>query len=184
MLLIMHILPLYEFLLACYARDYKNTDIISIRSKDNQIRKKQIKQEKSGKIILVNSAKKRRERIDNLITEDVYKVIKSRINRIKNGTAPDWENDINHYEKLLPVPADFVASFRQYRNKVAGHASYERIHKLNLTEFIQKYHSYLFLLYKDLGEFWCRKLNNFPDFGDVTNFLSVLTKQKEEQKVT
>lgn len=104
-------------------------------------------------------------------------MVTSRIDRIRCGKAPSDENDISYYKNLLPIPESFAKDFRMYRNKLAGHASYERTKLLNLTEFYLKYHSYLYFLFKDVGEFWGRRGNDFPDLEDVTNFMKVMARE-------
>jgi hypothetical protein len=145
------ILHLYEFLLACHARDSENPNVTN----------------KKGL--------KKAEFLDSLIHEDTLRVVNSRIDRIKQGRAPSCENDLSHYEGLLPIPSDFGKNFRTYRNKVVGHASYERTRNLNLSKFFNKYHQYLYLLYVDVGDHWGRESDEFPEFEDVTNFLSALS---------
>ncbi|MFO4687411.1 hypothetical protein [Vibrio cholerae] len=144
---------LYEFLFACHARDFENKNITN---------KKGIEKNKF---------------IDSLISEDAYRVVNGRIDRIKRGQAPSHENDISHYEKLLPIPASFAQEFRVYRNKISGHASYERTKDLNLTDFYLKYHFYLYLLFVDVGEFWGRQGDDFPEFEDVTNFMKAMARE-------
>ncbi|MCK6265890.1 hypothetical protein KP803_21780, partial [Vibrio sp. ZSDE26] len=141
---------LYEFLIACHARDFENKDITDKKGPPK------------------NSF------IDSLIEEDAYRVVNARIDRIRRGKAPSYENDISHYEKLLPVPESFAKDFRVYRNKVAGHASYERTKDRNLTDFYLKYHFYLYLLFVDVGEFWGREGSDFPELEDVTNFMKAM----------
>jgi len=144
---------LYEFLMACHARDAGNTSITNKRG-----------QEKT-------------EYLDSLILDDSYRVVNARIDRIRQGNAPSWENNISHYEGLLPIPAELPTDFRVYRNKVSGHASFERISELNLTKFYSKYHQYLYLLYKDVGESWGRDKEEFPCLKDVTNFFAVIANE-------
>lgn len=141
---------LYEFLMACHARDAGNTSITSKRGQERAMY------------------------LGSIILEDVYRVVSARIDRINLGNAPNWENDISHYQSLLPIPDEFPTDFRVYRNKVSGHASFERISDLNLTEFYKKYHQYLYLLYKDVGEMWGREREEFPCLKDVTNFFEAI----------
>lgn len=143
---------LYEFLLACHGRDFENKDITDKREERNLL-------------------------IDSLIEEDAIRVVSSRIDRIRCGKAPNDENDISYYKNLLPIPESFAKDFRVYRNKLSGHASYERTKLLNLTEFYLKYHFYLYLLFKDVGEFWGRRGNEFPELEDVTNFMKMMTRE-------
>ena len=141
---------LYEFLMACHARDSGNTSITNKRGPE------------------------RTQYLDSLLMEDAHRVVQSRIDRISRGSAPSWENHISHYEGLLPIPEKFGEEFRIYRNKVSGHASFERISELNLTEFYKKYHQYLYLLYKDVGEMWGRERKEFPCLKDVTKFFEAI----------
>ena len=141
---------LYEFLMACHARGSGNTSITNKKGKE------------------------RTKYLDSLIEKDIRKIVTMRIERIKRGDAPSWENDISYYEGLLPIPSDFSSEFRTYRNKVSGHASYERIAELDLTKFYQKYHAYLYLLYKDIGEYWGGNSEDFPCLKDVTNFFGAI----------
>lgn len=145
---------LYEFLLACHARDFENKEITNKRGLEKN------------------------RFIEALIEEDAYRVVNSRMDRIKRGQAPSYENDISYYENLLPIPKSFAADFRIYRNKVMGHASYERTKDLNLTKFYLNYHCYLYLLFVDVGEFWGREGKEFPEFEDVTNFMKALDVSK------
>ena len=144
---------LYEFLMACHARDSENTSITNKRGPE------------------------RTKHLDSLLMEDAHRVVQSRIDRISRGSAPSWENHISHYEGLLPIPEKFGEEFRIYRNKVSGHASFERISELNLTEFYKKYHQYLYLLYKDVGEMWGRERKEFPCLKDVTNFFKAIANE-------
>lgn len=144
---------LYEFLLACHGRDFENKDITDKKGPQRNLL------------------------IDSLISEDAYRVVKARIDRIKRGKAPSYENDISYYEKLLPIPDLFAQEFRIYRNKLAGHASYERTKNLNLTEFYTNYHSYLYLMFVDIGEFWGRQGDEFPELEDVTNFMHAMARR-------
>lgn len=147
------ILHLYEFLMACHAREAKNTSITNKRGPE------------------------RTEYLDALIMSDTNRVINKVIGNIRIGIAPDWENDISHYENLLPVPPEFAEDFRVYRNKISGHASFERISDLNLTEFYEKYHFYLHLLYRVEGEWWGGNREEFPCLKDVTNFLKAVSSE-------
>ena len=141
---------LYEFLMACHARDAGNTSITNKRGQE------------------------RTEHLDLLLIGDAHRVVKARIDRISQGRAPSWENHISYYEVLLPIPEKFGEDFRTYRNKVSGHASFERISELNLTKFYKKYHPYLYLLYRDVGEMWGRDLEEFPCLKDVTSFFETI----------
>ncbi|MCX2761128.1 MULTISPECIES: hypothetical protein [unclassified Vibrio] len=67
---------LYEFLIACHARDFENKNIT----------------DKKGP--------QKNHFIDSLIEEDAHRAVNARIDRISRGQAPSYENDISHYEKL------------------------------------------------------------------------------------
>lgn len=144
---------LYEFLMACHARDARNTSITNKRGRE------------------------RTEYLDSLILDDARRVVSARIDRISRGDAPSWENDISHYNGLLPIPESFPEDFRVYRNKASGHATFERISNLKLTEFYKKYHQYLYLFYKDVGEIWGREQEGFPCLKDVTSFFEAIANE-------
>lgn len=147
------ILHLYEFLMACHAREARNTNITNKKGPD------------------------RTDHLDALIMSDAQRVINKTIDDIRRGVAPSWENDISHYERLLPVPPEFAKDFRVYRNKVSGHASFERVSDLNLTEFYEKYHYYLHLVYRIEGEYWGRQRDELPCLKDVTNFMKKIANE-------
>lgn len=141
---------LYEFLQACHVRDVNNTEITNKKGEE------------------------RLAVIDGYVTFHTQRIFNNHYESIKNGQAPVWLNDIDYYE--VEIPTDFAKDFREYRNKVAGHATHERISKLNLSEFYNKYHKFLFYLYQDSIYWWRDKGADFPDLKDVTEF-SVLIKK-------
>lgn len=143
------IFHLYEFIFACLARDYRDTDFIQGANQE-----------------------KARER-DAIIIHHTERLIQNKIDYINSGRAPEWENDVSHYENLLPVPEKFGTDFRKYRNKIVGHASFERTQSLNLTDFYLKYHAYVYRLYRDIGDYWGRS-KNINNMGDVSNFFKAI----------
>lgn len=141
------IIHLYEFLISLHARDLGLTEI----------------KNKGGR--------QKYEILDSLIQSTANKVVKNRIYMIEKGLAPKFENDIEFYKKLLPIPDDFSKQFRQTRNKISGHVTYERIKKIDLTKFYETNHTYLYLMYRDCGDFWSNRSNEFPELELVTDFL-------------
>lgn len=134
---------LYEFILGCQARRNKNTEITN---------KKGLEKLKV---------------IESFITSHAQRVMDGYRDSIKRGDAPSWVNDISYYDVI--VPAEFASDFRKYRNKISGHVSYERTSKLNLSEFYQKYHKFLYYLYRDSQYMWGVH-NEFPDLKEITDF--------------
>jgi len=135
---------LYEFLLGCLIRENGNTDITN------------------------NKKRKEHEVIECYIMHHAQRVMNQYRDAIQNGTAPIWVNNLSYYD--VTVPTDFAKDFRIYRNKVIGHVSYERVSTLNLSEFYEKYHKFLYYIYKDSLRWWGKRLEEFPDLKDITDF--------------
>jgi hypothetical protein len=102
------------------------------------------------------------------------RVLTGRRQRILNGTAPAWENDISHYPEK--VPPDFAKKFRQLRNKVSGHVTHERS-RIDLSEFYEKYHNYIYMLYWNCLGFWGLRDKEFPDLKEITRFSVLIQKR-------
>jgi hypothetical protein len=144
---------LYEFLMGCHVRDAGNTNITNKKG-DDRIRV-----------------------IEGYVMHHVQRVMNQYRDAIKNGTAPSWVNDIGYYD--VAVPDSFAKDFREYRNKICGHVAFERSSALNLSEFYQKYHKFLYYIYRDSIHWWGNNTQEFPDLKDITAF-SVMV---EEDKV-
>jgi hypothetical protein len=142
---------LYEFIKGAHAREQQNTKITN----------KKLTREEKAKLD------------ENYVLFHVQRLLTNRRAAIQNGTAPAWENDISHYPE--EVPQNFVSEFREYRNRTQAHVNHERISGLNLSEFYEKYHKFLFLLYQDCA-WWTPRGEEFPDLGDITKF-SIVVKQ-------
>lgn len=79
---------------------------------------------------------------------------------------------------ILPVPIDFATALRRTRNKIGAHVTYERIGEIDLTDFYQTYHPYLYLLFRDLGDYWGRHCEHIPDLDQVTDFFKAIVTAK------
>jgi len=135
---------LYEFLQACHARNKKNKNITNKKGEE------------------------RTKIIEGYTTFHAQRIFNQYRDSIKRGDAPAWVNQLSYYE--IKVPSEFATEFRVYRNKVAGHVDHERISKLSLSEFYQKYHKYLYYLFLDAKYMWGRNDEEFPDLKEVTEF--------------
>jgi hypothetical protein len=111
---------------------------------------------------------------DCYVGSEIQRLLTNRREAIINGTAPAWENHISVYPES--IPKDLPLDFRRCRNIVSGHVKYERT-GLNLSDFYDKYHTYLYMLYEDIKSWWGRLPNRFPDLKEITAF-SVLVKDK------
>jgi hypothetical protein len=109
------------------------------------------------------------------IASHTQRILTNRREAILKGTAPAWENDISYYP--VRIPDDFAKEFCRFRNKVSTHVDYERS-ALNLSEFYEKYHKYLGLLYHDVKSWWGRLGDEFPNLDEITAF-SVLIKNTQ-----
>lgn len=81
------ILHLYEFLVALHARDLNVTEITKTTMEEKY------------------------ERLDKLIQSSISRVVRNRMDRIEQGTAPSWENDLSTYQALWPIPSNFASEF-------------------------------------------------------------------------
>jgi hypothetical protein len=115
------------------------------------------------------------EMADKYIGSQTQRILTNRREGILRGTAPTWENDISYYPEK--IPQGFAKDFRQVRNKVSAHVSHERS-TLDLSDFYDKYHKYLGLLYHGAKSWWGHLEEEFPDLSEITAF-SVLVKDTQ-----
>jgi len=148
---------LYEFLQGCHARDANNTDITN----------------KKGEI--------RVKIIEGYLMHHAQRIMDQYRDAIRNGTAPSWVNHISCYD--VTVPADFAKDFREFRNKAISHVAYERASTLSLTEFYQKYHKFLYLLYRESIYSWGRHSEEFPNLKEITDFSVMLRGESDKSRL-
>jgi len=86
---------------------------------------------------------------------------------ILNGTAPSWENHISYFPET--IPPEFAREFRTFRNVVSGHVSGERV-SLNLSDFYDRNHKLLGILFRHAGSHWGKIGDDFPDLKEITAF--------------
>ena len=139
---------LYEFMAACFVRDQHGT--------------------------AAGSGKDATRFIEGYIRHHAQRILTGRREAILNGTAPAWENALSAYSEN--VPADFASDFRLCRNKAAGHVKHERA-TLSLSDFYDRYHMYLYMLYRDALAFWGRRGDEFPDLKEITDFTVMIQQQ-------
>lgn len=106
------------------------------------------------------------------------RILTNRREAIKNGTAPSWENHISVYPEK--IPQDFPKDFRQFRNKAIGHVSHERS-TLSMSEFYERYHMYLYMLFDETRGFWGLRDQEFPDLKEITDFSILIEKTAPSQ---
>jgi hypothetical protein len=92
---------------------------------------------------------------------------------IQDGSAPAWENQLSYYPEK--APQDFAKEFRQFRNAISGHVTHKRS-SLSLSEFYERNHKYLYMIYRDGLSHWGLRGGAIPDLKEITEF-SVLIKQ-------
>lgn len=110
---------LYEFYVGCFQRD--RGDLRSIDSGD----------------------------LDKLLTALVERYLARRVDAIRLGCAPVWENDASVYQ--VAVPRKFAEQFRRMRN-AHSHVSVHRIQSArdwSLTEFYDRCHRFVIVLFHD-----------------------------------
>ncbi|RJG00576.1 hypothetical protein [Noviherbaspirillum sedimenti] len=131
---------LYEFNVGCIKRDIRNTENLQ------------------GKVL------------DKIFNHEVTKLLKNRVDAIKGGYAPSWENHISVYQ--VEVPAEFGTQFRKIRNRTA-HASTKRSSpedELALGQFYEQYHDFVYLLYVSAQWFWSVKDIEAYDWKSIEEF--------------
>ena len=113
---------------------------------------------------------------ERYIMSHTNRILQGRRAAILNGTAPAWENHISSYRES--VPPEFAHEFRTFRNKLSGHVKHERS-TMSLSEFYDKYHKYLYMLYWNcLGRWGSHWDAEFPDLKEITDFSVLLTEQR------
>jgi hypothetical protein len=157
------ILHLYEFLIALHARDYGDTEVVSLKAAKAE-------------------GVERHDVLDALVNEDAHKVVQARIDRITSGRAPRHENSLDYYTKLLPVPSSFAETLRRTRNIIGAHVSYKRVGVFDLTAFYRTYHPYLYLLFRDIGDYWGQRSDVIPDLANVTDFFKAIREAQDAPK--
>jgi hypothetical protein len=143
---------LYEFALGAVARDRNDTE--------------PLKHEKH----------KPYEMAERYITGIVQRILTNKREAILQGTAPVWENHISAYPEQVPL--EFAKEFRLLRNTASGHVKHQRA-SLNLSDFYEKYHMYLYMLYANCIHMWGTIGDDFPDLGEITAFSVLLKKQPQ-----
>ena len=113
---------------------------------------------------------------DNYIHSYAAKAQKKRRDAILDGTAPSWENHISAFPE--EISAEFPVDFRHIRNWASVHISVKRS-KLNLTEFYDKHHSIVHIMYFEARSWWGRMSDDFPDLDEITSF-SLIIKDTDE----
>lgn len=91
------------------------------------------------------------ETAERYVASQTQRILTNRREAILNGTAPIWENHISHFPEN--IPPSFPAEFRRLRNVASGHVSIKRS-KLSLTEFYDKHHKYVHMLYLEAKNWW------------------------------
>ncbi|MHB1117778.1 hypothetical protein [Sideroxydans sp.] len=131
---------LYEFYSGCIKRDFRSTETV------------------------------RYSVLDQMFNHEVTKLLKNRVDAIKGGYAPSWENHISVYQ--VEVPTEFGTQFRKIRNRTA-HASTKRSSpddELPLGQFYEKYHNFVYLLYYSAQRLWTVKDIEAQDWKSIEEF--------------
>jgi|HubBroStandDraft_1064217.scaffolds.fasta_scaffold01809_7 hypothetical protein len=110
---------------------------------------------------------------DRYVASEMQRALTRRREAILNGTASVWENQISAFPEKVPLSV--AEGFRRARNIASGHVSVKRSN-LNLSDFYQKNHKYLYILYFDIKSWWGHLGDEFPDLAEITAF-SVMVKE-------
>jgi hypothetical protein len=139
---------LYEFMAGAYVREQHDTTAAG------------------GKNAYLN--------IERYVSHHTRRILTNRREAIKNGTAPTWEGALSAYPEK--IPAEFARDFRSCRNRALGHVRHERA-ELSLSDFYDRYHMYLYLLYRDVLGWWGLRDKHFPDLKEITDFTVAVRNQ-------
>lgn len=110
------------------------------------------------------------ETIDKVINNEARKALQNRVDAIRTGRAPAWENHISTYQ--VDVPLEFGTQFRRIRNRTA-HASTRRSDPgsdLPLAKFYEQYHLFAYLLYGSAQWLWSVKDVESFDWKAIEQF--------------
>ncbi len=169
---------LYELHMALFARDHHVADI-----KDSPSIKAWVKSEQAKRAGEEKSKVGTHTYTDGALNEQVHLQANQWLSSIDRGIVSAKMYPSSHFESMLPVDQNFGPAFRAMRNKIAGHVTYERIEQIKLTEFFQKYHTYLCMLFRNVGSSsFGRFLDSVPDFGEVTSFLDMCITSESNTK--
>lgn len=141
------ILHLYEFILGAVARVARDAGV---------------------------TAQLRADLADRYIAGHAERILTGRRRAMENGTAPAWENHISYYPDK--VPSESASKFRELRNKCGVHVTHERS-SISLSEFYEKYHKFVHMLYWDGRGHWGLRSTEFPALKEITRFSVLVQKQ-------
>ncbi len=107
--------------------------------------------------------------LDPILTEEAQLQLNLMISRIDKGYAPSWVNNKSYYE--VKVPKEFGKHWRSIRNR-RNHASARRYtaDDISLSDFHQKYHRFIFMLFDYPLWAWTIKDVELYDWGDIEKF--------------
>jgi hypothetical protein len=111
------------------------------------------------------------ELAERYISSYTQRALDARREAILDGTAPSWENHISYFPET--IPSGFAREFRKFRNVVSGHVTAERT-ALNLSDFYDRNHKFLGILFRHAGSHWGRIDDDFPDLKEITAFTVVV----------
>ncbi len=118
---------LYEFLIACFKRDMKSLKKIDFKVSDRWL------------------------------NGQVDRILSNHLQLIDSGKAPKYFNQREFYTGNCPE--EFGKQFRRIRN-LAAHADHKRTDDtrlISLSKFYDKYHKYIYLIFKDCDYWWSIK---------------------------
>lgn len=110
---------------------------------------------------------------DALFQAEASRIFKGFVDRIKSGQSEGWEHDISYYE--IDIPDDFGFKFRKVRNSTA-HAITERAEgEVDLSDFYNKYHKFVYELYRSVFRYWGRYNIEHLDMKAIGRFTVAAT---------
>jgi hypothetical protein len=104
---------------------------------------------------------------DARMTALTQRLLSNKRTAILSGAAPPEENDLGYYPER--VPHEFATELRQARNSASAHVTHKRA-GLSLSDFFERNHKLLLLLYRTAEQWWGRQGSTFPDLDEITAF--------------
>jgi len=113
------------------------------------------------------------KKISKLMNEEVKKLIRNKALVYNSSPELDSREMMNLVES--EVPEQFGTDFRQMRNRFS-HAATSRINRkeVTLSDFYNRYHRYMMLLYQTCSFTWNIEKVDQYDWLEIDNFLKVI----------
>lgn len=132
------------------------------------IKRSKVFQESSRDKSFFSVFRRKENKTNKILTEEIKKLFKNRKNRILNGYKDDLNLPIDFYDQV--IPANFglnLSKIRNWRNHVDSRRASGK--QISLSEFYQKYGNLVAILFHETRWLWQINENNF-DWQEIDSF--------------